>query len=408
MFFSNDATDTGPLNVPQRASSRRVEMASLAQTGKIRVLIVDDSQTMQWMLHRILSGNPEIEVVGCARDGREALAKIPDLLPDVVTLDVRLPEMDGLETLRLIRERNREIRVIMCSSDTERGAKATLEALMAGASYCVAKPNATESGERVCVRFAEEIVRKVCMHRTRSATASGAHLARTAVQQVDRPSKSGDAISSGVQQASVKLGSGQQAAARSATRGGLPEVLAIGTSTGGPAALSDILPMLPADFPLPVLIVQHMPPLFTRQLAERLSRLSRVSVVEGQHGMEVRPGLAIIAPGDHHMRVVRRINRVEIVLTQDEPENSCRPAVDVLFRSVAEVYGARAIAAVLTGMGQDGLQGTHALTALGNPVLVQDRSTSVVWGMPRAVAEAGLAAAILPLHEIIPEVMRRI
>jgi two-component system chemotaxis response regulator CheB len=357
---------------------------------------------MQRVLSRILSRNPEILVVGFAHDGYEALARIEELSPNVVTLDIRMPGMDGIGTLRMIRERNPEVRVIMCSGDTERGAKATLDALMAGASHCVAKPNGMDSGEVACARFAEEIVRKVCLHRMRSETASGSH----PVNPVASPQSSRANLEGHLPGA--KASPTARDAVASAARRCAPEVLAIGTSTGGPAALSDILPMLPAGFPLPVLIVQHMPPLFTRQLAERLSRISRIPVVEGLHGMEVTPGQAIIAPGDYHMRVVRRVHRVEIELTQEEPENSCRPAVDVLFRSVAEVYGRNVIAVVLTGMGQDGLQGAQTLKARENSILVQDQATSVVWGMPRAIAEAGIADAVLPLNKIIPEVMRRI
>jgi len=395
MRSSSDVTDFGLQSTPQRALSSVEDSRDSSPGGQIRVLVVDDSPVMLRLLSRILSENPEILVVGCARDGNEALAKIEELSPNVVTLDIRMPGIDGIGTLRLIRERNPEVRVIMCSSDTERGAKATLDALLAGASHCVAKPSSIESGETACARFAEEIVRKVCLHRMRGASVSGSYLTGPATEPAEHASgvhairRTGDLIPS-------------------AARRAIPEVLVIGSSTGGPAALTDILPMLPADFPLPVLIVQHMPPLFTKQLAERLCRLSRITVVEGQHGMEVKPGVAIIAPGDYHMRVIRRLHRVEVVLTQEEPENSCRPAVDVLFRSVAEVYGRNAIAAVLTGMGQDGLQGAYALKTYNNPVLVQDQATSVVWGMPRAIADAGIADAVLPLNEIIPEVMRRL
>jgi two-component system chemotaxis response regulator CheB len=347
---------------------------------------------MQALLSRVFAQSAAIEVVGRAGDARDALEKIELLSPHVVTMDVKLPGMDGLEALRLIRERRPHVRVVMCSSDTARGAKATLDALFAGASHCVAKPGGEESGVEFAV-FAEEITRKVCLHRTRSATASGSHF-------VPSPGNR-ETSQSGIHLASASRG--QRGVVVMRTR---PQVLAIGSSTGGPAALAEILPLLPAGFSLPVLIVQHMPPLFTKQLAERLSRLSRIPVVEGVHGMEVKAGVAIIAPGDYHMRVVRKAGRVEVVLTQEEPENSCRPAVDVLFRSVAEAYGGCAIAAVLTGMGQDGLQGANSLKALGNPVVAQDQATSVVWGMPKAIVEAGLADAVLPLNQIIPEIMR--
>jgi two-component system chemotaxis response regulator CheB len=186
-----------------------------------------------------------------------------------------------------------------------------------------------------------------------------------------------------------------------------PAIIAIGTSTGGPNALAAVLPALPADLPVPVAIVQHMPPLFTRMLAERLNAQSGLTVVEGQAGMVLKPGSVYIAPGDHHMELRRSGASVVLTLVQTPPENSCRPAVDVLFRSVARVFGPRVVAVVLTGMGQDGLRGCEAIGEAGGRIIVQDEPSSVVWGMPGFIARAGLAEKVLPLDAIAAEIVRR-
>ena len=184
-------------------------------------------------------------------------------------------------------------------------------------------------------------------------------------------------------------------------------MVAIGVSTGGPAALNSILPAFPADFPLPVLIVQHMPPLFTRLLAERLQGISKLKVEEAAHGSAIEPGKVLVAAGDYHLRIGRSGARTTAALDQLPPENSCRPAVDALFRSVSEVYGAQAIGVILTGMGQDGLRGALALKSRGASIVAQDESTSVVWGMPGAVVGAGLADCVVPLQDVAAEIIRR-
>jgi len=197
------------------------------------------------------------------------------------------------------------------------------------------------------------------------------------------------------------------ALSRPAERASKPDIVAIGTSTGGPNALAEILPQIPGDFPLPILIVQHMPPVFTAFLAERLSASSRIPVKEALPRAEVRPGQAWIAPGDFHLTVLRDGAQVRLATIQIPPENSCRPSVDVLFRSVAEVYGPRSLAVVLTGMGQDGLRGCERIREAGGQIVVQDEASSVVWGMPGAVANAGIADRVLPLAEIAEEIIRK-
>lgn len=344
--------------------------------AKLRVLVVDDSVVMRRMLTRMLTEDPLFEVLGSARDGMDALAKLESLHPDVITLDVEMPHLDGMETLKVIHERHPDIKVIMLSSLTARGAAISIDALMHGASDYIAKPDGTVLTPNAYEDLSAELKLKI---RELFDIVGQAPPASAPVRPIAPPS--------------VKL-------ARLA-----PQILVIGVSTGGPPALAQLIPMFPADFPLPIAIVQHMPPTFTRLLAERLDKLANIEVVEATHEMKLRPGLAVVAPGNYHMRLVRRLGSIQVALNQEEHENSCRPAVDVLFRSAAEIYGGAAIATILTGMGRDGLLGVQEMRKLGAPILAQDRATSVVWGMPGAVADAGLADAVLPLNQIVPEVM---
>ena len=337
----------------------------------IRVLVVDDSVAVRSMVSALLKEDPEIEVAGVAPDGRVGLAKFRQLRPDVVTLDVEMPELDGLATLAAIRREDPSAVVIMCSSLTRRGALATFDALAAGASDYVAKPD----GPHSLAEFGMELIAKVKTHVLRGAVT---------------PPPAGP----------VKL------APRRARH--KIEIVAVASSTGGPNALAEIIPALPQDFPVPVVVVQHMPPVFTQLLAERLDAASQLAVREGLEGVRLEAGVVYIAPGSHHM--VARGSGAEIFLhlSDEPPENCCRPAADVLFRSVARCYQAGVLGVVLTGMGQDGMRGAEAIHLAGGQVIAQDELSSVVWGMPRAVAEAGLAAAVLPLREIAEEVARRV
>lgn len=347
----------------------------------IRVLIIDDSVVIRRLLTDCLAADPEIEVVATASRGRIALAKIPQVQPDLITLDVEMPEMSGLEVLAEIRKTHPRLPVIMFSTLTERGASTTLDALALGASDYVTKPANVGS-----VGAALERVRADLIPRIKALCGqSGRRPDLPALLPLTRPRPA--------------------AAAPRATR---IDALAIGVSTGGPNALAKLIPMLPADLSVPVLIVQHMPPLFTRILAERLSSLGPFSVREGVAGQVVRPGEAWIAPGGKHMITRRSGTDVVLDLHEEAPENSCRPAVDVLFRSVAEAYSGRVLALVLTGMGQDGWRGAEVIREAGGQILAQDEETSVVWGMPGFVARAGLAEAVLPLEKLAPEIVRRI
>jgi two-component system chemotaxis response regulator CheB len=344
---------------------------------KIRVLVVDDSVVVRRLISDVVGADPDFLLAGAAANGRIALAKIPQVNPDVVTLDVEMPEMDGLETLAAIRATYPRLPVIMFSSLTERAASATLKALTLGASDYVTKPSAGN------VAASLQQVREQLLPKCKALVSGRAVGPRepAVASRAPRPEP------------------------RLARAPGTVEILAIGCSTGGPNALTALLEKLPQALPVPVVIVQHMPPLFTRLLAERLKAHTGSSVREAQGGEVLSAGDIWIAPGDHHL-VVRRDGTLAV--HKGPPENSCRPAVDVMVRSVVEAYGAGTFAVILTGMGQDGLRGCESVREAGGQIVVQDEATSVVWGMPGFVANAGLADAVLPLQEIPAEITRRI
>jgi two-component system, chemotaxis family, protein-glutamate methylesterase/glutaminase len=344
---------------------------------KIRVLVVDDAVIVRSRVSKILSSDPQLEVVGVAANGRIALAKIPQVNPDVVILDVEMPEMNGLETLANLRPIYPHLPVIMFSTSTWDGASATLEALSLGATDYATKPSNLGSVEAANQHIREELIPKIKLFCTKILAFSPSSAAHPVVLPIRSKIEPVD-------------------------------VVAIGVSTGGPNALAALLSNLPADLSVPILIVQHMPPMFTKLLAERLSSKCQISVEEAVPGVVLEPGHAWIAPGDFHMIVQRDATGVRLELHQAPPENSCRPSVDVLLRSVAQVYGAAAIAVILTGMGQDGLHGCQCIREAGGQVLAQDQASSVVWGMPGFVVNAGLADRIVPLEEMAGEIMQRI
>lgn len=353
----------------------------------IRVLVVDDSPVIRRMVAQSLATDPGLEVVGTAADGKLGLAKVAQLSPDIVILDVEMPVMDGLATLKVLRKTHPRLPVIMFSTLTQRGAAVTIEALTLGASDYAAKPANFGSAEAAMQGVREDLAPKI--KRLCQRVPPRAVLAVPAASVVNRPN--------------VMSAPAVACAAPSPVN-----VLTIGVSTGGPNALAMLLPLLVANFPVPVVLVQHMPPLFTRSLAERLSVLSRFRAREGEAGAVLQPGDLWVAPGGLHMEVERHVAGIKLRLHEGPPECSCRPAVDVLFRSVARVFGRGALAVVLTGMGQDGLGGSRSIQEAGGRVLAQDEATSVVWGMPGAVAQAGLAEKVLPLPALADEINRRV
>lgn len=345
---------------------------------QIRVLVVDDSVVVRKILSDVLASSPEIAVAGTASTGAIALAKIPQVNPEVVTLDIEMPGMDGIETLIEIRRLYPKLPVIMFSTLTERGAAVTLEALSLGASDYVTKPSNSASLATAMEQVRRELIEKI-------VSLAGRRRHRATLDPALPAS-----LSKG------KLG-GQRI-----------DVLVIGSSTGGPNALVEVVPKLPKDFPSPVLIVQHMPPLFTHLLAERLDARSQLPVQEAEPGKTLQPGQVWIARGGYHMAVARKGAGVVLALNEDPPENSCRPAVDVLFRSAAHVYGANVLGVVMTGMGSDGALGATRIREAGGEILVQDEASSVVWGMPGAVVSAGAANRVCPLPELGREIVRRV
>ena len=356
--------------------------------AKVKVLIVDDSAVIRKVLGDLITEDPDLEVVGTAANGKIALTQIEAFQPDVITLDIEMPEMDGLQTVQEIRRRGLTTPIIMCSSLTAAGATHTLDALAFGASDYVTKPSSHGVNTRQVV--GEELLRKI-KGLTRS-DGSGKQLSDTTATAVQGRSTTIIEVSAGKEP--------------HVPRNECAGAVAIGVSTGGPNALQALLPKLPVQLGFPVFIVQHMPALFTKLLADRLCAVSKLPVVEAEHGQEVKNGHIYLAPGGFHMEVKRLLGRVTIALNEGEPENSCRPAVDVLFRSVAAVYGSSALAVVLTGMGQDGLKGCQRIQQAGGTIIAQDRETSAVWGMPAAVVEAGLTATVAPLSEVAEIIAR--
>jgi len=341
----------------------------------IRILIVDDSAAVRRLLRLALSDDPELEVAGVAANGKIALAMLEQDVPDLVTLDIEMPEMDGLSALAQIRKRYPRLPVIMFSTLTERGAVATLDALALGATDYVTKSITVGDPARAIGSIKEQLILRIKSFCRRFEIS--------------------------VMHPQAKHGKEQDTL--------LPiELLAIGTSTGGPNALAEVLGSLPADFPIPVVIVQHMPATFTRFLAERLALVCTLPVREATSGVRLAPGEVWIAPGDHHLILTGLRSACSLQLLQTPPENSCRPSVDVLFRSAAQVFRQGLLAVVMTGMGQDGLRGAETVRDLGGRVWAQDAASSVVWGMPGFVVQHGLAQRVLPLSLIGKEIVREV
>ena len=372
----------------------------------LRILAADDSAVMRgimWKLFQMhaedrLSDLPRMELCGVARDGVDCLESVSRLAPDVLVLDLEMPRLNGLGVLHRLRVENPGLPVIMCSSYTEHGARSTLEALACGASDYVTKPAEQRDFASAMLSLSKQLLPRI------AALAKGVRRQETTEDK---------------EASSVKRQASQVVEAHA--KAALPvEVVVIGLSTGGPSALEQLLPKLPADFPVPMLIVQHMPKLFTGALAERLDKICKLHVREAYENAIIRPGTVWLAPGDAHMEigpsnglmekedeiVAGRNSRVR--LHQREPLNHCKPSVDYLFFSAARMFGASAMALVMTGMGADGLDGARAVHARGGIVLAQDEASSAVWGMPGKVTEAGIASATLPLGAIAEALDKRV
>jgi two-component system, chemotaxis family, protein-glutamate methylesterase/glutaminase len=381
----------------------------------IRVLAVDDSAVMRGVLRTLFqthgqkrsSDLPAMELCGVVEDGVECLAAVIRLRPDVVVLDLEMPRMHGLDVLERLRLEEPGLPVIMCSAYTQRGARATLDALAMGAADYVMKPSEQSDPATAMKTLASQLLPKIAALAGAGFEVLSGVRGKTTRQEI----------------AESKLSQGL-AAARPSAAGGTGEakveIVVIGVSTGGPTALEAVLHKLAEDFPVPVMIVQHMPKLFTGELAERLNRRCALRVREAHEGAEVAPGTVWLAPGDAHMEVAEAINgaaaadrrgvvrRTKVHLHQQQSLNHCKPSADYLFSSAAKLYGAGTLALVMTGMGSDGLAGARHVHEAGGVVLTQDEATSAVWGMPGRVFEAGLSREPLPLDALADELTRRV
>jgi two-component system chemotaxis response regulator CheB len=380
----------------------------------VRVLIADDAILFRRVLTDALGSLPDVEVVGSAPNGRLALQRIHELKPDLVTLDLEMPEMDGLAVLDALRASGSRLPVIVVSALTRRGGELTLRALEKGAFDFITKPDtsgAEASREAVRRELAPRV--RALAHRlairnilrpgagnTPTAPPNGAHT-RPATHVPHAPTSRPGSTATPAPAQAPDLGGIAGRMQRLTTPPGRPELILIGVSTGGPNALAQLLPQIPRDLGLPILIVQHMPPVFTQALAESLAGKCPFRVREAAHGDVVAPNTAYIAPGGRQLRLAGSTDGQRILqVTDDPPENNCRPAVDYLFRSAASVAPGRSMAVILTGMGSDGTIGLRLLKRHGCFVIAQDEASCVVYGMPKAAVEAGVVDAVLPLDSI--------
>ena len=378
-------------------ASRGAPPARVESVDPYRVMVVDDSAVIRGLLTRALEGDNEIRVVASVGDGQMAVNSLQRNAVDVIVLDVEMPVMDGLTAIPRLLAVSPSVKIIMASTLTLRNADISIRALEAGAADYIAKPTTTReiSGADA---FKRELVLKV--------KALGAHArrlgsrARTDVRPMTPLPPAGGGL---VFRRGEPVG---PPTLRPIGNAGRPDVIAIGSSTGGPQALFEVLSHLKGGVTQPILITQHMPATFTTILAEHITRQCGIVCAEAKEGEVITEGRAYVAPGDNHMLVVNRGGGLTLTLTKDPPENFCRPAVDPMLRSIVRAYGRRVLTVILTGMGQDGMRGCQDVTAAGGVVIGQDEASSVVWGMPGAVATAGLCSAILPLKEIGPYIRK--
>jgi two-component system, chemotaxis family, protein-glutamate methylesterase/glutaminase len=353
----------------------------------VRVMLVDDSSVSRALMTRWIEESGAGRVVATASNGRAAIATLGTTGVDVVILDIEMPELDGLAALPRLLDAQPGVQVLMASSLSQRGASVTLEALRLGAADAIGKPRAgwaIASGDG----FAGELAAKV-----------------RALGGVARRRRKGEPASA---EAEPQIHPVDPVHPRAPASDCQSKAVVIGASTGGPNALFRLVEMLPRDLTVPVFITQHMPPTFTAILADHLTRHTRKPAHEAENGMLAEPGHIYIAPGGRHMSLAGRPERTRIIVSDEAPENFCRPSVNPLMRSAAQVYGPAVVGVMLTGMGADGLDGARELVRAGATLIAQDQATSVVWGMPGAVVRDGLAAEVLPLDDIAAAVVRQL
>jgi two-component system, chemotaxis family, protein-glutamate methylesterase/glutaminase len=387
------------MNIALAAANRRAAAADSA----IRVMVVDDAVVARSLVTRWVDAEPDMTIVASLRTGREAVEQIDKSNPDVVVLDVEMPELDGISALPLLLKKKHDLVVIMASAVTRRGAEVSLRALSLGAADYIPKP-ATSRETSTSSEYRRELIEKIrTLGRRRRLLPR--HVA-PGLAPADEHGVRQRPVSSAAREALSVKPDVHDLTLRPFSLA-VPRVLLVGSSTGGPQALTVLIQKLPAAIDrAPLLITQHMPPTFTTVLAEHLSRICGRGAHEAEDGEPVLAGGIYVAPGGRHMRVARDQNGIRIVLGDDPPINFCRPSVDPLFSSAAQVWGSSALAVVLTGMGSDGCHGAADIAAAGGSVIAQDEASSVVWGMPRAVAQAGLCSAIMPLTDIAPKIIR--
>ena len=371
---------------------------------KVRVLIVDDSAVMRKIIASALQKDPAIEVVGFAANGLQAIEAIKTYSPDVMTLDIEMPEMDGLTALREIRKTNKYLPIIMFSSLTHKGAQAAVMALTAGASDYVGKPVTSAGSIDGAFKVLEtELIPKIIglAKRVKSRQAREAN-SPDGKSPSPAPIPKVNFVAEPIKPKPIEASAGQSVIPVKPV-----QAICIGVSTGGPMALMQVFSQINTPLSVPIFIVQHMPPSFTALLAARLSAAGVMTVKEAEEGEIAVAGIGYIAPGGFHMTLEKSGTKIMMHLNTEPPENSCRPAVDVLFRAAAEVYGGGVLAVMLTGMGYDGLKGSQVIAAKGGQIIAQDEATSVVWGMPGAVVQAGIANAVLPIEKMSEEIVFR-
>lgn len=367
---------------------------------KIKVLIVDDSAVMRKIISSALLKEPSIEIVGYASNGIQAIDNVRTLNPDVVTLDIEMPEMDGLSALKEIRKENKRLPIVMFSTLTHKGAQAAVMALTAGASDYVGKPTTSAGSIEGAFKVLEsELIPKII------GLAKRSRLRNAQVSQ--KPSSAQAVLIKKNELGTINTVTSTKAPNKLLVPNKPISAVCIGVSTGGPMALMQVFSQIQNPLPVPIFIVQHMPPNFTNLLAARLCTAGVTTVKEAKEGDIAEPGNAYIAPGGFHMVLASMGPQVVMHLNTNPPENSCRPAVDVLFRSASDIYGGNLLSVVLTGMGYDGLKGCQYIKARGGQVIAQDEESSVVWGMPGAIAEHNLAEVLLPIDRIADEIIFR-
>ncbi len=368
--------------------------ATSTESRRIRVMVVDDAIVVRGLFARWVDAEPDLQMVATLRSGREAVDQIERHDPDVVVLDVEMPDLDGISALPLLFQKKRDLIVIMASTLTRRNAEISLKALSLGATDYVAKPMPGEGPVGAASTFRRELIEKIRQ--------LGQRAKRFRVAAPAAPVKPLPRLA-----VAPPLVPGEPRHALRPLPRNVPRVLAIGASTGGPQALTGLMRKIGSLIDrAPILITQHMPPTFTTILAEHLARVSGRPAHEAQHGEEINAGTIYLAPGARHMTVARRDGTAIIQIDDGPPVNFCKPAVDPLFSSAAAVWGQWLLGLVLTGMGSDGLRGSHAIAGAGGAVITQDEASSVVWGMPGQVTMAGMSSAVVPLEDMPTKLMQ--